>query len=366
MTYRKNAVYPCSKRMDDTSGVSLKSYKSLLTDVARIFEDYQSAGNADWNKCTLVGNWKIGQRIVEVEQNRKDRAGYGDRILKQLSNDLNRRFGQGFSDRNLRYMRKFYQTFSLHHIRPELSWSHYRCLLLVEDGKIRDRLENQAISAGWSHRELLGHIQAQIGDSEKFSSDSAASAGQGSASWRPVLELYTYRMIQNFSPDLERSVPNLDLGFDVRLEGGFGPALKFPIGSILRVRKNRKSFSFERIQSNKSLFSFKAYLEKVVDGDTLLVNIDLGFHVFLRQRLRLRGIDSPELGSKKGANAKKFVEAQLKDCPFLLLKTYGSDKYDRYLADIVYLKKVMDVSLIAKEGLSLNQELIRKGLAILV
>ncbi|EKR65415.1 hypothetical protein LEP1GSC036_0173 [Leptospira weilii str. 2006001853] len=54
--------------MSPSSSLTPKSYKSLLTDVARIYESFQSNANSDWNKISLTSYWKIGQRIVEVEQ----------------------------------------------------------------------------------------------------------------------------------------------------------------------------------------------------------------------------------------------------------------------------------------------------------
>ena len=67
----------------------------------------------------------------------------------------------------------------------------------------------------------------------------------------------------------------------------------------------------------------------------------MGFSIVIEQRLRLRGLDAPELGTgqgksplpplQKGVDAKRFVESRLKDCKFLIIKTHGSDKYDRYL-----------------------------------
>ncbi len=355
--------------MSLSSSLTPKSYQSLLMDVAHIYESFQSNANSDWNKISLVSYWKIGQRIVEVEQGNQEKASYGDRILIQLSKDLNQRFGKGFSDRNLRYMRRFFQFYKLGKIRPELSWSHYRALLLVEDFKIRNRLEKEAIVKGWSHRELLLKAQAVLRkrdsvataetDSE-FSEDGDKSISRLK---RPILGLFTYRLIQIFSSNLERSVPNLDLGFDIRIESLLGGKSKFPVGSILTVSKNRKGYSFQKVSGNKLLYTYKAFLEKVVDGDTLLVTIDLGFHIFIQQRLRLRGLDAPELGSKKGASVKKFVESQLKDCPFLLIKTYGSDKYDRYLVDVIFLKNSKDVSTVIEKGLFLNQVILQKSFA---
>ncbi|TGK29527.1 DUF1016 family protein [Leptospira gomenensis] len=338
-------------------------------DVAHIYESFQSNASSDWNKISLVSYWKIGQRIVEVEQGNQEKASYGDRILIQLSKDLNKRFGKGFSDRNLRYMRRFFQFYKLGKIRPELSWSHYRALLLVEDDKVRNGLEKEAIANSWSHRELLLKAQFVLRKSgfgavseldKEFSRDGDKELYRLK---RPVLGLFTFRVIQNFSSNLERSVPNLDLGFDVRIESVLGDRSKFPIGSIVSVDKNQKGYSFQKISGNKRLYTYKAFLEKIVDGDTLLVTIDLGFHIFIQQRLRLRGLDAPELGTKEGASAKRFVEAQLKNCSFLLIKTYGSDKYDRYLVDVIYLKNENDVSIVMKNGLFLNQEILNKGFA---
>lgn len=77
----------------------------------------------------------------------------------------------------------------------------------------------------------------------------------------------------------------------------------------------------------------------------------------------MRGLDAPELGTKKGIASKNFVESELENCPFLLIKTYGNDKYDRYLVDVIYLKNEKDVSAVIKDGLFLNNELLKKGFA---
>ena len=130
-------------------------YKSVFKDISKIYEDAQESGNENWNQTSLYSNWKIGERIDEVEQAHRDRGNYGDSLLKQLSDDLNRRFGKGFSDRNLRYMRRFYQCYKKANINAQLAWSHYRTLLLVQDPDKRETLETQAIDANWSQRVLL-------------------------------------------------------------------------------------------------------------------------------------------------------------------------------------------------------------------
>ena len=94
------------------------------------------------------------------------------------------------------------------------------------------------------------------------------------------------------------------------------------------------------------------------------VRIDLGFSIVIEQRLRLRGLDAPELGTSHGVASKKFVESRLKDCDFLIIKTHGSDKYDRYLVDVFYLKSEDNEDKVLKEGIFLNNELLDEKMAL--
>ena len=367
------------------TGISTPTYNSILKEISLIYENAQSEGDGNWNKTTLFAHWKIGERIVEVEQGQKERAAYGDMVLKQLSKDLNRKFGKGFSDRNLRYMRKFYQVYKLKEVKTQLSWSHYRELLLLDDPAVRLKLENQAIREGWSRDELLKRVKlALAGKIEKLGVGNENEPIKERLK-RPLMRLYLYRTLQKFSSDLEPSVPNLDLGFSIRLKVNKSYALmsnngsdllKLKVGSVIESRKKGNSYYFESVSSSKEMFTYKAYLERVIDGDTLLVNIDLGFSVFIEQRLRLRGVDAPELGTsegkspvsplRKGTDAKKFVESRLKDCEFLIIKTHGSDKYDRYLVDVFYLKGEDNEDKVLRDGTFLNNELLEEGLALLV
>ena len=72
----------------------------------------------------------------------------------------------------------------------------------------------------------------------------------------------------------------------------------------------------------------------MIDGDTFWVVLDTGMRAFSRQKLRLRGIDCPELDTPEGRAAKKFVESLLRDAPELTVLTRKNDKYDRYEADV--------------------------------
>jgi endonuclease YncB( thermonuclease family) len=344
------------------------SYQSLVEEISQIYESALSSGDADWNKSVLTSNWKIGERIVEVEQDSNFRAKYGEKIIHTLSQDLKRKLGTGFSSRNLRYMRQFYLVYKKQSIDPRISWSHYREIVSVEDKNDRSRLEKMVVEKAVTVRELI-QIRNELFPANDSQNDvnslyEKEIEKDKKGLRKPVLQLFTYRVDRKFSMNLAHSVPNLDLGFRVRFELGEKVGLEsFKSGELVSVRKSRNSFQFEKVASVRELFTYKAYLDRVIDGDSLLVQIDLGFGVFIEQRLRLRGLDAPEIEDRDGQKAKKFVENELKGCPFLILKTYGSDIYDRYLVDVFYQKEEWKVEKIIEDGNFLNNRLLQEGLA---
>ena len=114
------------------------------------------------------------------------------------------------------------------------------------------------------------------------------------------------------------------------------------------------------------MFTYVAFVQRVVDGDTLLVAFDFKSTFSISQKLRLRGIDCPEINTPEGKKAKLFVEARLKNVDFIIVKTYKdrTDRFDRYLADIFYLAGEADENTVAREGTYLNQELLDHRLAV--
>ena len=103
--------------------------------------------------------WQIGRHIVEFEQGGARRARYGKRLLATLAKVLSADFGKGFDERNLRYMRDFYQTFPIWNaVRSELSWTHYRRLLRVDNDSARLWYMNESATQNWSSRALERQI----------------------------------------------------------------------------------------------------------------------------------------------------------------------------------------------------------------
>ncbi len=103
--------------------------------------------------------WDIGKLIVEEEQKGKQRADYGDELIPSLSKKLSLEFGKGYTETNLKYMRQFYTVFEIRHaVRDELSWTHYRLLLKVENTKARNFYIQETIDCNWSTRTLERQI----------------------------------------------------------------------------------------------------------------------------------------------------------------------------------------------------------------
>jgi predicted nuclease of restriction endonuclease-like (RecB) superfamily len=105
--------------------------------------------------------WRIGQCIVEDEQQGQVQAEYGKALLEGLAERLTAEYGKGFTISNLRYMRQFYLLFQNHHaLRDDLSWTHYRLLLKVENEVARTWYMVEAATEGWSTRALERQINS--------------------------------------------------------------------------------------------------------------------------------------------------------------------------------------------------------------
>ena len=85
----------------------------LLNDIKAILEHARLQVKQTVNSAMVQAYWKIGQLIVENEQQGNQRAEYGKSVLQNLSMQLSAEYGKGFEERNLRNMRKFHQLFPI-------------------------------------------------------------------------------------------------------------------------------------------------------------------------------------------------------------------------------------------------------------
>lgn len=111
------------------------------------------------NSSIVQTYWQIGKLIVEDEQNGNTRAEYGKQVLANLSKELQQEFGKGFDVSNLRKMRAFYLAFQIRDtLCLELSWSHYRTLLRIENEQSRNWYMQECAEQAWSVRALERQI----------------------------------------------------------------------------------------------------------------------------------------------------------------------------------------------------------------
>ena len=203
-------------------------YGGLIGGIAELLEAARRNAARTVNALMTATYWEIGRRIVEFEQQGKDRAGYGEQLLDQLSADLTSRFGRGFGRRNLFQIRAFYlayrsivQTSSAQLVKEQtlsaqsgarilstpsielrrqksqtpsgqlavrdlsarfpLPWSHYVRLLSVKGALAREFYHAEALRGGWSVRQLDRQIASQFYERTAASRNKSAMLRKGAA-----------------------------------------------------------------------------------------------------------------------------------------------------------------------------------------
>lgn len=143
----------------------IKFYQSVITDIKDIITSGRKLAYNAANKAMVLTYWHVGKRIVEQEQDGKERAEYGKALIEALAEALTKEYGRSFSKRNLLYFRKFYLAFPDEKIVNtcvhNLNWSHFRTLLRVSDDTARLWYMNEAATEGWSVRTLDRNISTQ-------------------------------------------------------------------------------------------------------------------------------------------------------------------------------------------------------------
>lgn len=136
---------------------------AMIREIQSILDNARSKVARQVNRELLDTYWNIGRIICEYEQSAPERADYGKQTLKELSKELTREFGKGFSVSNMQFMRRFYQTYQIQQtVSVQLSWSHYCELLSISDSDKRSFYEKEAVNANWSVRELKRQIESSL------------------------------------------------------------------------------------------------------------------------------------------------------------------------------------------------------------
>ena len=142
-----------------------ESNDAFVNDVCQIIDAGLSHVYHSVNQAMLNTYWNVGKRIVEEEQHGSRRAEYGKQQMKLLSQELITRYGDSYNERNLYQYRNFYLIFNdleiLNTRVQNLSWSHFRRLLRIENDQERLWYMQEAANENWSYRTLDRNINTQ-------------------------------------------------------------------------------------------------------------------------------------------------------------------------------------------------------------
>lgn len=154
----------------------------LFEDIRAILRDARGRAYTAANAAMVDAYWRIGRRIVEEEQGGAARAEYGSQLIRHLARALGEEFGGGMSVANLRNFRQFYLTFpdagKRYALRSELSWTHWRLVMRVENPQARDYYIEETARQQWTSRTLERAIETHSFERLLQAPDSAAPAVQ--------------------------------------------------------------------------------------------------------------------------------------------------------------------------------------------
>jgi predicted nuclease of restriction endonuclease-like (RecB) superfamily len=156
----------------------------FISDVRQIITETRINTVRSVNHALTVMYWHIGQRIVVEEQSGEERALYGKKIVKLLSQNLQKEFGDGFSSTNIWLMRQLYLTFPiLHSMSGELTWTHYKHLIRLQDKDKRSFYIAETVKNAWTVRDLERQIHSLLFERLLLSQDkeNVLSIAQGSS-----------------------------------------------------------------------------------------------------------------------------------------------------------------------------------------
>jgi len=137
------------------------SFESTYDRIKEILETARNRVYLAANSEMVIAYWNIGRAIVEEKQKGSNRAEYRKLLVVSLSARLTSEFGKGFDKTNLWNMIRFYRTFPIiDAVRRQLSWTHYRLLMRVENDDAREFYLQEAIEGNWSTRQLDRQINS--------------------------------------------------------------------------------------------------------------------------------------------------------------------------------------------------------------
>ncbi len=338
--------------------ITTKNYQDLLQKVQKQITETQNKIFQNTIRQKVEMAWEIGKLVAQHLSNNSD-SNYGKNLIKRLASDVN------IAEKTLYQMHNFYKTYKqLPANNTQLNWSHYRVLSSIKTKSKRKYFEDLTKKNSWNSSQLQLEISSANSSSSaletKDSSDILQTKKQQKLSFTRG-KLFSYKISKL---GLEKRF-FLDCGFKIfrEIEESFANELHRE-GAIVTVEKNSSSYKIKKsnLKSSRQLHTYLARLERVVDGDTIHVILDLGFKIFHQEILRLAKINAPEISTNAGKKSKSELEKILKNNPLLIIKTNKTDIYGRYVADVFFAEENSTPKETANNGTYLNQLLLDRGM----
>lgn len=150
----------------------ISDIQNLYNEVREIIASARQNATRSVDFCRVQMYWSIGKRILETEQEGKERAEYGSYLLKNLAKKLEPEYGTGFSVRQLERSRQFYKMYPIATaLRTQFNWTQYKLLLAISDDYKREYYELEAINNAWTAREMERQINSQLYERLLLSND---------------------------------------------------------------------------------------------------------------------------------------------------------------------------------------------------
>lgn len=149
--------------------------KTFISGIKEIINQSRIAAirNVDFQRVLMY--WHIGKSIFEEEQQGKERADYGDYLIKNLAKELEPEYGSGFSVRILEISRQFYRTYPIANaLRSQLNWLQYRLLIRIDNPDKREYYLLEAVKNNWAGRQLERQINSGLYERLLMSNDKKA------------------------------------------------------------------------------------------------------------------------------------------------------------------------------------------------
>ena len=309
--------------------IDVTTYPALLRCLRKIVSDGQRLIEI----TDLRTRWETGYYITKhILQNK--RAEYGKEVLPKLAEDME--VSRALLDRCVQFVEK-YPDPSICATSRKLAWSHFQELFAIPDDREREKVQKAIVQKGLT----IDQVRAL-----KNANKNAKPLPPLARPDPTGLKLDTFRLAK---PEVA-ALWTVAKG-EVLVDRGFFSYHPVPRSEV------------EALLTETPSWTYRALLERVVDGDTVVALIDTRFGGPVEERLRLRGINCPELGTPEGETAKKFVEKELPVGTTIVIKSKkDTDPHGRFVVDLLYGGDTPDA--IISEGEYLNQVLLDKKLAV--